>query len=235
MAIQLCPVDTANVHPRNILGSSSSFDRERLSPFGSLSSRCWEAPAGGHGDLSPSSVQKQHGEHPARKMWLRRAVLAEVGDGAAYVPFIGSGDIPLACYPERTIYGIDLDPARVADARTVLSALAFASVIVGDCDEGWPFPGVDDTFALCDADAYAYPYGAIRAFWKHARKAEAVGLLGTDGQMRVHGLNPNFRHPDGHSVKNTSRKEQSKTEFTYWSRLIKPESTEGMTLQQQNG
>ena len=96
-------------------------------------SRCWEAPAGGHGDLSPSSVQKQHGEHPARKMWLRRAVLAEVGDGAAYVPFIGSGDIPLACYPERTIYGIDLDPARVADAR---AALAFASVIVGDCDEG---------------------------------------------------------------------------------------------------
>ena len=48
--------------------------------------------------MSPSSVQKQHGEHPARKMWLRRAVLAEVGDGAAYVPFIGSGDIPLACY-----------------------------------------------------------------------------------------------------------------------------------------
>ena len=32
--------------------------------------------------------------------------------------------------------------ARVADAR---AALAFASVIVGDCDEGWPFPGVDDT------------------------------------------------------------------------------------------
>ena len=92
--------------------------------------------------MSPLSVQKQHGEHPARKMWLRRAVLAEVGDGAAYVPFIGSGDIPLACYPERTIYGIDLDPARVADAR---AALAFASVIVGDCDEGWPFPGVDDT------------------------------------------------------------------------------------------
>ena len=42
MVIQLCPVDTASVHPRNILGSRSSFDRERLSPFGSLSSRCWE-------------------------------------------------------------------------------------------------------------------------------------------------------------------------------------------------
>ena len=42
MVIQSCPVDTANVHPRNMLGSRSSFDRERLSPFGSLSSRCWE-------------------------------------------------------------------------------------------------------------------------------------------------------------------------------------------------
>ena len=169
--------------------------------------------------MSPSSVQKQHGEHPARKMWLRRAVLAEVGDGAAYVPFIGSGDIPLACYPERTIYGIDLDPARVAVAR---AALAVASVIVGDCDEGWPFPGVGDTFALCDADAYAYPYGAIRAFWKHARKAEAVGLLGTDAQMQQHGLNPYFRHPDGHSVHNVLPKDRSRTRATYWTRLIKP-------------
>ena len=152
-------------------------------------------------------------------MWLRRTVLAEVGDGAAYVPFIGDGDIAVACYPERTIYGIDLDAARATHAQ---AALAFATVIVGDCDEGGPFPGVDNTFVLCDADAYAYPYGAIRAFWKHARKADAVGILGTDAQMRMHGFNPVFRHPDGHSVRNTSRREQSKTEFTYWSRLIKP-------------
>ena len=50
MAIQLCPVDTANVHPRNILGSSSSFDRERLSPFGSLSAgKLWSWWAFFHG------------------------------------------------------------------------------------------------------------------------------------------------------------------------------------------
>ena len=84
-------------------------------------------------------VQKQHGEHPARKMWLRRAVLAEIGDGAAYVPFIGDGDIPVACYSDRAIAGVDLDPARVAVARI---ALPSATIIVGDCDEGWPFPGV---------------------------------------------------------------------------------------------
>ena len=79
-----------------------------------------------------------------------------------------------------------------------------------------------DTFVLCDADAYANPYGAIRAFWKHARKAEAVGLLGTDAQMQQHGLNAYFRHPDGHKVPKTSHKEQNRTEFTYWTRLIKP-------------
>ncbi len=67
-------------------------------------------------------------------MWLRRAVLAEVGDGAAYVPFIGDGDIAVACYPERTIYGIDLDPARVAVARATLAA---ATVLVGDYHEAF--------------------------------------------------------------------------------------------------
>ena len=63
MAIQLCPVDTANVHPRNILGSSSSFDRERLSPFGSLSSRCWETVV----YITLSSGPAQPGCQPCQK------------------------------------------------------------------------------------------------------------------------------------------------------------------------
>ena len=169
--------------------------------------------------MSPKSDQKQHGEHPARKLWLRRAILAEIGNGAAYVPFIGDGDIASACYPDRTIYGVDLDPARVAVAR---SALASQTIIVGDFDEGWPFPDIDDTFALCDADAYAYPYGAIRAFWKHARKAESVGILGTDAQMQQYMRCGNFHHPDGHFVRNVIMKDRSLTWATYWVRLIKP-------------
>ena len=165
-------------------------------------------------------TQKQHGEHPARKMWLRRAVLAEIGEGAAYVPFIGDGDIPVACYPERAIYGVDLDPARVAAAR---SALASQTIIAANCDEGWPFPDIDDTFALCDADAYAYPYGAIRAFWKHARKADAVGILGTDAQMMpINWMNSRWHHPDGHSVHSPLVKDRGRIRATYWTRLIKP-------------
>ena len=144
--------------------------------------------------MSPSSVQKQHGEHPARKMWLRRAVLAEVGDGAAYVPFIGSGDIPLACYPERTIYGIDLDPARAADAR---AALAFASVIVGDCDEGWPFPGVDDTSCYATLTptpiptARLEPSGSTLArrklwgYWARMRRCSSMASMRTFATQTV--------------------------------------------------
>ena len=112
-----------------------------------------------------------------------------------------------------------LTPARVAVARI---ALPLASIHVGDCDEGWPFPGFEDTFSLCDADAYAYPYGAIRAFWKYAHKADAVGILGTDAQMQQHGLNAHFRHPDGHSVHNVLPKDRSRTRATYWTRLVKP-------------
>ena len=74
MAIQLCPVDTANVHPRNILGSSSSFDRERLSPFGSLSSRCWETVVYITLSSGPENTQRA-------RCGCNRAVLAEVGDG----------------------------------------------------------------------------------------------------------------------------------------------------------
>ena len=168
--------------------------------------------------MSPSSVQKQHGEHPARKMWLRRAVLAEVGDGAAYVPFIGSGDIPLACYPERTIYGIDLDPARVADAR---AALAFASVIVGDCDEGWPFPGVDDTSCYATLTPTPIPTARFEPSGSTLARRK-LGLLGTDAQMQQHGLNAYFRHPDSRSVHNVLPKDRSRTRATYWVRLIKP-------------
>ena len=168
--------------------------------------------------MSPLSVQKQHGEHPARKMWLRRAVLAEVGDGAAYVPFIGSGDIPLACYPERTIYGIDLDPARVADAR---AALAFASVIVGDCDEGWPFPGVDDTSCYATLTptpiptARFEPSGSTLArrmqwgYWARMVRCSSMASMRTFATQTV-------------VLSTMCSRRTGRTRATYWVRLIKP-------------
>ena len=75
MAIQLCPVDTANVHPRNILGSSSSFDRERpLATSEKIkSSRMpWSAriiaqllPLPGQRPLAPYAAWRAHRSMPA--------------------------------------------------------------------------------------------------------------------------------------------------------------------------
>ena len=106
-------------------------------------------------------------------------------------------------------------------------ALPTATVIVGDCNEGWPHGGVEDTFALCDADAYAYPYGAIRAFWEHARKADAVGLLGTDAQMQMYMFNASDyygRDPSGAPCPCGILGKVGKTKYyvRYWTQVIKP-------------
>ena len=153
---------------------------------------------------------------------MRRTCLALIQDGnsgAAYVPFIGDGDLAAATYPERTIYGVDLDPDRVATAGP-----RFANGVIkpGNCEEGWPFPDVQDVFAVCDADAYSYPYGALRAFWKHALKADVVALFGTDGQMSMFGQSGTYRSPDGKSVRTKKGGERSKVSSGYWTRIVKP-------------
>ena len=80
---------------------------------------------------------------------------------------------------------------------------------------------------LCDADAYAYPYGAIRAFWKHARKAEAVGLLGTDAQMQQYMRTARDyygRDPSGERIPCGLLDKRSKTKYyvRYWINVVKP-------------
>ena len=84
MAIQLCPVDTANVHPRNILGSSSSFDRERLSLFGSLS-------AGKLWSTSPSAPGPRRIPRPR----LSAAPLPPLRPSASHTPPCGPLASPL--------------------------------------------------------------------------------------------------------------------------------------------
>ena len=69
-----------------------------------------------------SSVEGQQHVDLYRKLLLRRHLLRWASDGAAYVPFIGDGDIAAQLYGERTIYGADLDPERVEVARGRLTA-----------------------------------------------------------------------------------------------------------------
>lgn len=97
--------------------------------------------------------------------------------GAAYVPFIGDGDLAVAHYADRLTYGADIDPERVKTAR---GRLPSADIREADCD-GWPFAGITEPFAIADFDAYANPYKSLVAFWANAEKCKRIVLFGTDG------------------------------------------------------
>lgn len=141
---------------------------------------------------------KQHVEM-YRKLLLRRRLL-RWGlrlPGAAYVPFIGDADIAVELYKgKRKIYGADLDPDRVKVAGDRLPG---DDVVVADCN-GWPFPGVEDRFALADFDAYIDPYEPFRSFWTNAEKAERVIMFFTDGRRQGAGRTGHWTRPDGVKV-----------------------------------
>lgn len=127
------------------------------------------------------SEQKQH-VHLHRKLLLRRDLLRHALPGAAYVPFIGDGDIAVELYFDRRVYGADLDPARVETAR---GRLANCDIRVADCDR-YPFVDIREPIAVADFDAYANPYRSVAAFWPAANKTERIVLFGTDAlRLRI--------------------------------------------------
>jgi hypothetical protein len=140
-----------------------------------------------------SDIAKQHADL-YRKELLRKRMSRWGAPGAAYVPFIGDGDLAVAHYADRRIFGADIDPNRTAVAE---SRLPQADIRTADCDL-WPFYGLNHKFGLADFDAYAYPYHSFRSFWGNAKKADRLLLYFTDGQ----GLNISFkgrwREPAGH-------------------------------------
>jgi hypothetical protein len=125
--------------------------------------------------------------------------------GAAYIPFIGEGDLALEVpYAGRwPIFGADIDDARVATAIERLAGYD-ATLVVADCD-GWPFAGrwpLDAAgglarFCIADFDAYAYPYNSWRAFVQRDQLADTVAVFFTDGQRGTIQRNGVWRDPDG--------------------------------------
>jgi len=99
--------------------------------------------------------------------------------GAAYVPFIGDGDLAVKLYMDRTVYGADLDPDRVEVAKGRLNG----DIRVADCD-GWPFSDIETPFAVADFDAYIEPYVSFKSFWTNATKADRVVCYFTDGRKQ---------------------------------------------------
>lgn len=139
-------------------------------------------------------------------------------EGAAYVPFIGNGDIAAELYTGREVYGADLDPKRVEVAASRLGG----QVVVADCDR-WPFDGVTVPFAVADFDAYAYPYDAFRAWWSNATKADRCVVFFTDGQRQAVKRTDTWHAPDGTRHDTTGDLTAKRVAYNrYWTTYVLP-------------
>lgn len=169
------------------------------------------AVAGAHG--------KQHVDM-YRKLILRRKLLATLGpvNGAAYVPFIGDGDIAAELYSDRVIYGADLDPARVA---TAAARFPQSRIIQADCD-GWPFPEIKTKFAIADFDSYSHPYASFLSFWSRAVTAARVLLLFTDGHRQAIKRSGRWHMFDGRHVLIESLPERRQVYNFYYKKFALP-------------
>ncbi len=158
-----------------------------------------------------ATVQKQHVDLH-RQLHLRREMLKLALPGAAYVPFIGDGDIASELYADRRIYGADLDPARVATAQ---ARLRDADVRVADCD-GFPFGDVHEPFAVADFDSYSNPYRGLAAFWPKAEKADRIVIFGTDAlRLRINRVQRAcIALPEGSESPADSA--QAREQYNYW-------------------
>lgn len=128
-----------------------------------------------------------------RKIGLRRELLALVGAGGAYVPFLGEADIAAELYRGRYVLGVELDPdvARTAGARLAeLDPPGF--VIVGDAEAWHVGADAGAPYAVLDVDAFSNPYRSLEAAWRELVDrpnrtpglADRVAVFGTDG-MRL--------------------------------------------------
>ncbi len=164
-------------------------------------------------------MKKQHVDL-YRKIGLRRRLLYNAEPGAAYVPFIGDGDIADALYRRWDIYGADLDPKRVEAARSRLGDRQ-DDIRVADCNF-WPFGELDVKFALADFDAYVNPYPAFISFWMFAKKADTMVLYFTDGMRQGAKRTGVWTPPGGRKTKVEDLAEKRKLFNFYLPRYIMP-------------
>ena len=165
---------------------------------------------------------KQHVELH-RKTNLRRDLLQKAVPGAAYVPYIGDGDIAAELYMDRAIYGADKDQARL---DTAAGRLPGSTVVRGDC-EGWPLAQLIDQdippFAVADFDAYGDPYKGFDAFWQQAPKADTLVVFFTDG-LRLKMQQSNWVYElEPHKWHRVDTRNEARTRLNFWlPRYVRP-------------
>lgn len=165
-------------------------------------------------------VQQQHVDF-YRKRLLRRALLRLALPGAAYVPFIGDGDLAVELYHDRHVYGADLDEERLARCENRDTWPSGITLKRHNCNQ-WPFETEAlPPLAIADFDAYSDPYESFRAFWRAAPKADTLVLYFTDGHRQGIIRTGNLIAPDGTHTKVPVREKRALYNF-YWKRVVAP-------------
>lgn len=173
-------------------------------------------------EIKNAGAQKQHAEL-FKKLLLRQHLIKFADPGAAYVPFIGDGDITVEMYADRKIYGADLNPKRVEIAKT---RLPNSDIRVFDCNE-WPFPDINvDPIAIADLDAYSNPYPAFYAVTRNARLTDRCVIFFTDGQRQTATRVGTYHTPYGEKITGLPLVERRKVNNQYKHRVLMPWITE---------
>jgi len=138
---------------------------------------------------------------------------------AAYVPYIGDGDVAAELYAGARIYGVDLDAARCETARARLPG---AEVVQGDCEASYPFAGRDEPVQVGDFDAWSYPYEAFRRWWTAGSRAERVLAVFTDSQMVYYRVSKRCVLPSGEHLFTEDLSERRGVFNFYRTRVLEP-------------
>lgn len=176
------------------------------------------------GTVVGTAGAKQHVDM-YRKVALRKRLMTKALPGtAAYVPFLGEGDLAVELYADRLVVGADLDPDRTKTASSRLPPSAILTS--GDCNV-WPFPAVSEasqaTYGVGDFDAYSYPYDSFRSWWEACpNKARTLVLFFTDGQRQAIIRTGSWHHPDGHKESGLELTVRRKLFNTYHRNVVLP-------------
>lgn len=173
-------------------------------------------------------TQQQHTEYHW-KANLRSRILSEfevVPGGAAYIPFIGDGDLAVDFYRGYQIFGVDVDQQRLWTCYQKLIPFydleAWGTLRHANADS-WPFADFPNIiYSVADFDAYSEPYTAFRSFWENSAKSDMVALFFTDGHRQGIIRTGSFHHPSGEVQQLKTTNEKRKGFNFYWGQTVLP-------------
>ena len=122
---------------------------------------------------------KRRNSNSKRKPAMRRKAMAEIGDGAIWMPYCGEGLMARAGnYPPERIEACDEDAAAVK-----LFCDAFPDAAAVHTCRAESMPIAEHVYAMADIDPFGSPWPDVQRFLASAIRADPFHLIVTDGSI----------------------------------------------------